>query len=91
MAEEIYFQQNPFDFKWNLIQPTISDFQKIISNIEFYINDSEYLKSPVEFRKHLFNYIKWIEWNKPFKQWIIEYKDYFGVKKYIDSFFQKIL
>jgi hypothetical protein len=39
----------------------------------------------------LFNYIKWIEWNKYFKQWIIEYKDYFSLKKYIDSFFYKLL
>jgi hypothetical protein len=33
MAEEIYFQKQPFDSYGNLIQPDISDFHDIISNI----------------------------------------------------------
>jgi hypothetical protein len=91
MAEEIYFQKKPFNSLWNLIQPTINDFKNIVWNIWEHINNCDRLKSPIEFRKHLFNYIKWIKWNKEFKQWVVEYRDYYGLKNYIDQFFEKII
>jgi hypothetical protein len=40
----------------------------------------------MEFRKHLFNYVKWIPWSKEFKQKIAEIKDYEWVIQEINKF-----
>lgn len=40
----------------------------------------------VEFRKHLFNYVKWIPWSKEFKQKIAQIKDYKNIVNEINNF-----
>jgi tRNA-dihydrouridine synthase len=42
----------------------------------------------VEFRKFLFQYVKWISWSKEWKQQVINCKDYQGFKNQIITLFQ---
>ncbi len=63
----------------------LNDIDKIIQNTS--IEELDKLRSPVIFRKHLFSYIKWIPWNKEFKQKIVKNKEYSKLKKEIEKFF----
>ena len=42
----------------------------------------------VEFRKFLFQYVKWISWSKEWKQMILSCKNYLELKNYIITFFE---
>ncbi len=48
------------------------------------------LRSPIEFRKHLFSYIKWLKNSKELKQNIILKKNYKEVKESIEEYFLKL-
>jgi tRNA-dihydrouridine synthase len=53
-------------------------------------NKSEFRPhSIVEFRKFLFQYVKWISWSKEWKQHVLECKDYKELKKHIISLFEQ--
>jgi len=56
-------------------------------NLELSANSQE-LKTIVEFRKHLFNYVKWMTWSKEFKQKIAQIKDYENLVNEINNFFK---
>lgn len=84
-ANEIYFKQNPFD-KDKLIMPKIEELESIFKDIS---KHSQELRSPVEFRKHLFCYVKSLTWSKPFKQDLIKVKDYKILCDKIENFFNK--
>ncbi len=80
----------------NLMINNESEFQKMIQTPDFDIlitknklpiDKPEILNRPImEFRKHLFNYIKWIPWSKEFKQKIAQIKDYENTVKEINNF-----
>jgi len=71
-------------------------FQKNIQtswNIEILLKESKSIdihtpqpRLIVEFRKHLFNYVKWIPWSKEFKQKIAQIKDYENLVNEINNF-----
>ena len=46
------------------------------------------LHTIVEFRKFLFQYVKWIPWSKERKQQVLSCKDYSGLKNYIIDLFK---
>ena len=74
---------------WKKYLPTIGseEINHTISNLEN--KYSSYLKAPIEFRKHLFSYLKWIHWSKEFKQKVSRIKDYKDLKQNIFQFFKK--
>ena len=43
----------------------------------------------IEFRKFLFQYVKWIPWSKERKQQVLNCKDYLELKEFITALFQK--
>lgn len=61
----------------------------LIPNSKFQIPNSQFQipsKPIIEFRKHLFNYVKWIPWSKEFKQKIATIKDYQNLVNEINKF-----
>lgn len=88
IATELYYKNEPFDWDWYLIQQSKSDLETVVRNLPKY--DEKYLnmlKTPIEFRKHLFAYIKGVPWSKEFKQEIIYVKDYKWLRNRIERFF----
>jgi tRNA-dihydrouridine synthase B len=74
---ELQFQKIISKPKLNIL---LSDTQRKISN-------NEIPNRPiVEFRKHLFNYIKGIPWSKEFKQKLAQIKDYENLVNEINKF-----
>lgn len=74
---ELQFQQNIKTIK-QLDNKTLWHIEIIFKNkknLKLSANSQE-LRAIIEFRKHLFNYIKWITWGKEFKQKIATIKDY---------------
>lgn len=84
---EIQFQKNIETFEhWN--SETSSNIEIILKNkknLKLGTNSQE-LRTIVEFRKHLFNYIKWIPWSKEFKQKIAQIKEYDNLVDEINNF-----
>lgn len=70
--------------------PTKNDIEIIREDIrnKKFSNESS-LRSPIEFRKYLFNYIKGIPGNKEFKQKISTITTYAEIQEAIKLFFQK--
>lgn len=60
-----------------------------LENIDIIKNYEKIYYSPIEFRKYLFNYIKWIPESKEFKMKLIEIKDYNNLIKEILRFFNQ--
>lgn len=60
-----------------------------LENIDITKNYEKIYYSPIEFRKYLFNYIKWIPESKEFKIKLIEIKDYKTLIKEILIFFNQ--
>lgn len=86
-AQEIYFHSWVFN-NWILTMPTIKDFETIISDYENTNIKLDFeLRSPIEFRKHIFSYIKWLSWSKQFKQGIVWIRGYIELKRYIEEYF----
>ena len=76
---ELQFQKNIQKSKLDIKIP-VSQF--LIPNSSFPISN----KPILEFRKHLFNYIKWIPWSKEFKQKVAQIKDYENLTNEINNF-----
>lgn len=94
VASELFFQQQADTFTGTLIMPTPKDLDKIISTLPqlskkalgLRSKDSHLSAIVVAFRKHLFQYIKWITWSKEWKRTISVIKDYEELVKEIEKF-----
>jgi len=88
-AFEIYYKKNILDhnFDRKKIWINYNDLNLEWDEIFDYNENVEKLRTPVEFRKFVFNYVKWIVWNKEFKIDIAKSKDIKEVKNIIDCFF----
>ncbi|MBS8121838.1 tRNA dihydrouridine synthase [Candidatus Vampirococcus lugosii] len=83
------FNKYTWDEKNNICQEfNINDKEKYI-NIG--LNTKDKYRSPVEFRKHLFSYIKGLNKSKDLKINIIKYNDFISVKNEINNYFNNIL
>jgi len=68
---------------WIIIRmPTQKDIEKIITEWKH----PSFHRSIVEFRKHLFQYLKWIPWSKEFKQTLSQIKEYKPLVEAIQEF-----
>jgi tRNA-dihydrouridine synthase len=74
---ELQFQKN-IKTSW--------DIQILLKNSKLVDTTIEQPRLMVEFRKHLFNYVKWIPWSKEFKQKIAQIKDYENIVNEINNF-----
>lgn len=76
-------------YKWNKYLPTIKEqgIQKEKQNL--LKKDNNKLKSPIEFRKHLFAYLKWLPNSKDFKQKIVNIKTHHQLRNEISKFIKK--
>lgn len=83
-ATEVYYKKNPFTKENIFIQPKIAELEEIIS--WFTQQNTISMKSTIEFRKHLFSYIKGIPWSKHFKQDVIFIRNYWELKEHIEKF-----
>jgi len=80
-----YFFENKTKKAWNIYYPLLSS-EVIISNLSNLqpssvsnlqlSSDSIISNLLCQFRKHLFQYVKWIDWSKEFKVEISQIKDY---------------
>ncbi len=88
---EIYFYDFISSWKKYIKQPSFEDINYIKKNIDIYLlkNEVNYKikKTIIEFRKYLFNYVKWIPNSKEFKVKVSSINDYYELKKQIDVFF----
>lgn len=62
------------------------DIKILLKNSKSIDTQTPQLRLIVEFRKHLFNYVKWIPWSKEFKQKITQIKDYEKLVDEINNF-----
>lgn len=87
VASELFFQQQAEKFTGTLIMPTQKELDEIISTLPQLSAKSSHLQSiVVAFRKHLFQYIKWITWSKEWKRTISVIKDYEELVNEIEKF-----
>ncbi len=76
-----------------MVMPTKKDMEKYIpkiknlSSLVLEWGKSQVLRSIPEFRKHLFQYVKWIPWSKEFKQKVSTITEYKPLVKEIQKFF----
>ncbi len=105
ICDDIYMSMaNSFD-EWSklLIQPDSQIYSQIISYLQNKtLNKYTYhadnmtdvnsgnRHSVVEFRKHLFWYISWLEWNKEFKQKVATIWNYYELVDQINMYFDKL-
>ena len=82
ISYENYFQEQMEKFDWTLHMPTSTLLKKSIIPS---FNRSHVLIS--EFRKHLFQYVKWIPWSKEFKQKVSTISEYKLLVEEIQEFF----
>lgn len=89
---ELYFAKQPFeivDGEFRLIMPKLSEINDI-QNILTQKSIDWKLHTIKEFRKHLFSYVKWLLWSKPFKQNVISIVDYYDLVDEINRYFDEI-
>ncbi len=83
-----FFQEQIIHFKWTFIMPTQKTLTNIIAECKHLsFKNQSFHRSLVEFRKHLFQYVKWIPWSKEFKQKVSHIKEYNQLVKEIQNFF----
>ena len=70
-----------------MVMPTKKEIEKYIPKIKNLSSKSQALRSIPEFRKHLFQYVKWIPWSKEFKQKVSTITEYKPLVKEIQKFF----
>jgi tRNA-dihydrouridine synthase len=75
---ENYFQEQKKHFDWTLHMPSFDDLPKSSGKSSVIIIS--------EFRKHLFQYVKWIPWSKEFKQKVSTISEYKPLVKEIQKF-----
>jgi len=72
--------------------PKLSDYENLCKQYDNLKDDEKiWIKAAIEFRKHIFSYIKWIPWNKEFKQKIIFIREYKQLRQEITNFFENII
>ena len=87
IAFEIWFKTQSFENNI-LNMPGLEDLHEIIRSYDTLDNEiKNSLKSSIEFRKHIFSYIKWIPETHKFKEKIIKITDYIILKEEIRRFF----
>jgi len=77
ISYENYFQEQKIKFKDVLVMP---------ENLKMNIKNPQAI-TLAEFRKHLFQYVKWIPWSKEFKQKISTISEYEPLVNEIQKFF----
>ncbi len=82
---QLQFQQNIETMK-QLDNETSWDIKILLKNSKSIDTLTPQPRLIVEFRKHLFNYIKWIPWSKEFKQKIAQIKEYDNLVDEINNF-----
>lgn len=98
VACEIRFRTKikQYDHTHGLIQPTYTQLNEMIKNIDDLVTDTIYaldtswekpLISPVEFRKYLFNYISSLPNNKAIKKKIPACRDYHSLKGLLEEYY----
>lgn len=77
-AADMYLQEQIRQRSWLLRQPSYAELQERAARIHQHPDAPEVhaLKTPVEFRKYVFNYIKGLNWNKELKVEISKKRDY---------------
>ena len=80
---EQYFQEHIKKFKWKLSMPT----EKSLNEIRKLPTKDYWLRVILEFRKHLFQYVKWIPWSKEFKQKVSMITEYEQLVEETQKFF----
>lgn len=79
IAYEIFFQGGNMEALKNgkvMLMPQPKDIEHIISEINKLSSKFQVLRPIPEFRKHLFQYVKWIPWSKEFKQKLCTISEY---------------
>jgi len=66
--------------------PTLAQLEDIAADLWNY--DLSPLRSVIEYRKYLFNYVKWIEWGKEFKRQVSQIRNYDELFEAVDAFFE---
>jgi len=92
VACEIYFRQTITQYEKHnkFIQPKLQDLEKIIQSLQVSNPEVSNLRSPIEFRKYLFNYIKGLPESKKLKQAIIKIHDYHELKDMLQDYFSSL-
>lgn len=94
VACEVYFKDmiKEYDKHNKLLMPNLKQLQDIIQqfsqkqkNLKSQVCN---LKSPIEFRKYLFNYISWLPESKKLKQKIAKIRDYHELKNLLHNYFK---
>ena len=91
IACDQWFDEKVANKSWEI---TIQDLNISIERIEDRIKENQNKldlqpHTIVEFRKFLFQYVKWIPWSKERKQQVLSCKDYQELKNQIIKFFKK--
>lgn len=81
-------ENNYMTFKIKM--PTLKDIENEYNNYDNLPNEEkEGIRAWVEFRKHLFSYLKWLPDSKEFKQDLIHIREYKQLRNMIINFFEK--
>lgn len=87
IAQDIYFKRFKESQTKVLKMPKYTDLQNIIDNFDNIKSELDDCITPIEFRKHLFWYLKGLKWSKEFKIDLVKARDYYTLKKMIVEFF----
>ena len=93
MASERLFQHAQEQMKKHhntIVMPTYAMICEMIDD-DSWIGSWNWFRSPVEFRKYLFNYISWLPGNKQLKQDIPARKDYHSLMQWLNTFYEQLL
>lgn len=94
MAQEQHFKERALSEKaqtWILVQPTYEQLQQRAATIEKNPEAHTAFYTPREFRKYLFNYISWLDWNKAIKKNIPQAREYHELKYLLESYRDQLL
>ncbi|MEF2175325.1 MAG: tRNA-dihydrouridine synthase [Candidatus Absconditabacteria bacterium] len=87
IAQDIYFKRFKNQQIKVLKMPKYEDLQNIIDNFDNIQSELDECITPIEFRKHLFGYLKGLKGSKEFKIDLVKAKDYYTLKRMIVEFF----
>jgi tRNA-dihydrouridine synthase len=91
IACDQWFDEKIASKSWKIIIENLNiPFERIEDKIKENQNKLDFQPHTiVEFRKFLFQYVKWIPWSKERKQQVLNCKDYKELKDQIINFFEK--
>lgn len=88
IATELYYHQEQSSGKNHLEEVSTTTLLQLTHKYENLSTEQrQSLKTPLEFRKHLFNYVKWLRGSKEFKVGLTTIREYNQLKDYINNFF----